>query len=128
MPLYSKYFSVDSLSKLEEALTVEGSKIVYFNVRFPPGSQGFLKVALFYGQKKIYPFEEDEWLSGDNDVIQFEDEFELPETPCRLLVKAENDDDTYAHGFFLRLKTLPVEEGTKTRFRVTSDGFIEVET
>jgi hypothetical protein len=128
VPLYSEYFSVDSLGKLEQALVVEGSKIVYFNVRFPPGSQGLLKVALFYGQKKIYPFEEDEWITGDNDVIQFDDELELPETPCRLLIKAENDDDTYPHGFFLRLKTEPVGEGTKTKFRVTSDGFIEVET
>jgi hypothetical protein len=127
MPLYSDYFFVDASGKQDFYLTVEGSKIEYFSIDFPPGSHGLLRVALMYGQKKIYPYDENEWMRGDNTSKEFSDNYPLPETPCRLIVRAENDDDTYGHGFFLWLKTAPVESGAKVKFRVTEDGFIEVE-
>jgi len=127
MPFYSDYFFVEPLEKKDFEVVVEGSKIVYFNVKFPSGPQGLLRVALMYGQKKIYPYNENEWISGDNESIEFEDDLPLPETLCRLIFRAENDDDTYGHRFFWRIKTAPVESGAKVKFRVTEDGFIEVE-
>jgi hypothetical protein len=126
MPVYSGYYSVEPSAKQSWELWVEGSKITYFCASFPPGSQGLLRVAVCYGEKKLYPYSEDQWLRGDNVQVAFYDELPLPETPCRLIVKAENDDPYYPHGFFLYLET-ELEREKNVRFRVTEDGFVEVE-
>jgi hypothetical protein len=127
MPFYSRDYTVAPGSEMKEELWVEGSRVSYVNVSFPPGSHGLLKVAIFYGEKKIYPWEEGTFIKGDYERIETHAAFELPESPCRLLIYAKNEDTTYPHTFFLRLETEPLSAARTTRFRVTEEGYIEVE-
>jgi hypothetical protein len=126
MPTYSISPLVLANSKHEEDLWVEGDRVSYISISFPPGSQGLLKVGIFYGEKKIWPYEEDQWFNGDDTTIDFEEDWPLPENPCRLIVKAVNEDDVYEHMFFLRLRTSSAATGSPVSFRVTPEGFVEV--
>ncbi|WP_448578888.1 hypothetical protein [Thermosphaera sp.] len=109
---YCREISVPPGSAVEEEVWIEGDVIKSVSVVFPPGPHGLLKVAIFYGEKKIYPSEEKSWISGDNERIETHAVWRLPETPCRLIVRAENHDTLYPHMFFLRLETGWIESIT----------------
>lgn len=100
MPIYSRVFTVPKATEKEYELEVEGDVITYVRLRYPPGSQGLLKVAVFYGIKQIFPYEEDTWFYGDDEIIDWQEYWELPETPCTLKIKAVNEDETYPHSFY----------------------------
>jgi len=103
MPIYSKRFTVPALSSKKFEIEVEGDVITYVRIRYPPGPTGLLRVAIHYGEKRIFPHEEDTWFYGDDEIIEWQEYYELPETPCVLKVVAVNDDDTYDHTFYLVL-------------------------
>ena len=126
MPTYSISVTVDPSSEETEELWVEGEAVDWVSIRFPPGPSGLLEVAIFYGEKQIWPSEEGQVFKGDNEWIHFEDYWPLPETPCRLLVKAVNKDEVYEHSVYVRLPTKPLKTERKVKFRVTPEGFIEV--
>jgi len=67
---------------------------------------GLLKVAIYYGIKKIFPSEEDQWFAGDDETIEWTEWYELPESPCKLRIVAINDDDTYDHSVLVRIATI----------------------
>jgi len=101
MPIYSRVFTVPKATTKEFELKIEGDVVTYVRIRFPPGPQGLLKVAIFYGLKQIWPCEEDTWFYGDDEVIQWQEYWELPEERTTLKIKAVNEDDTYDHSFYL---------------------------
>jgi len=126
MPTYSIDITVDPSSTVTEELWVEGEAVDWVSIRFPPGPSGLLEVAIFYGEKQIWPSEEGQVFKGDNEWIHFEDYWPLPETPCRLIIKAVNRDEVYEHSVYVRLHTKPLKAERKVKFRVTPEGFIEV--
>ena len=100
MPIYCRAFTVPANSEEEFELEIEGDIISYVRIRFPPGPQGLLKVSIFYGIKQIFPYEESTEFAGDDEIIDWQEYWELPESPCRLVIKAKNEDDTYDHSFY----------------------------
>jgi len=105
MPIYSKKYVVPAATTQSYDLEAEGDIITYVRLRFPPGPQGLLNVRIKYGIKQIFPFEENTYFAGDNEIIDWQEYFVLPETPCTLTVEAINNDDTYEHSFYLVLVT-----------------------
>jgi len=101
MPIYSRVFTVPAGGKKEFTLPIEGDVITYVRLRYPPGPMGLLKVAVFYGIKQIFPYEEGTWFYGNDEIIEWEEYWTLPEERTTLTIKAENDDDTYDHSFYL---------------------------
>jgi len=126
MPSYSWDWTVPPNTEAEYAIVIEGETVTWFSLTFPPGPAGLLEVSVYYGEKKVWPSEEEQVFKGDNCTVEFTEDWPLPETPCRLRVYAVNRDDTYPHTFFLRLKTSPAKPKAKVKFRVTEEGFIEV--
>ncbi|MBW2649064.1 MAG: hypothetical protein JRC53_04515 [Deltaproteobacteria bacterium] len=110
MTIYSYEYTVPASSTKEFELEVEGDVITYVRLRFPPGPQGLLRVAIFYGTKQIFPYKESTWFFGDDEIIEWQEYWQLPETPCRLIIKAQNDDDTYEHSFYLIMNVQKKEE------------------
>jgi len=127
MPFYSWMFVCPANSTREWRVEVEGVAVNHVRVGFPPGPSGLLKVAIFYGEKKIWPSVEELWFTGDGVEVAFDDYWPLPEKPCPLRVAAVNEDTVYDHLFYVRLKTEPLKEAERVKFRVTEGGFIEVE-
>ena len=105
MPVYSRKVTVNASSTKEEEIEIRGDIITKVRIRFPPGPSGLLKVAINYGIKRVFPFEEDTWFYGDDEIIEWEEYWEFPEKPLKLKIVAENEDDTYDHSFYLVLVT-----------------------
>jgi len=126
MPFYSWKFDVDPKQTIEETREVEGSAIVYLAVKFPPGPHGLLKVSIFYGLRQIYPDKASDPFMGDDETLESYDEWELPETPCKLVVKATNDDDENEHCFFLRMRTSPEVIKPAIKMRYLDYGMVEL--
>ena len=127
MPFYSWMLTCPANATSTWSVEVEGKAVTHIRVGFPPGPCGLLKVGIFYGEKKIWPSEEELWFTGDGVEIAFDDYWPLPESPCPLKIVAENMDETYEHLFYVRLKTEPLKGKERVKFRVTPEGFIEVE-
>jgi len=106
LPIYSTYLTVPAGSSNETEIWIEGDVITYVSLRFPPGSHALLKISVWYGDKKIFPSEEDEYFQGDGEVIAWQEYFEMPESTMRLIIKGQNDDATYSHSVYLRFATL----------------------
>ena len=126
MPFYSWMFTCPANASQEWRVEVEGEAVTRVHVGFPPGPEGLLKVAVFYGEKKVYPSLEELWFNGDSVELAFDDYWELPETPCPLRIVAVNEDEEYQHLFYIRIKTEPLKVKPTVKFRVTPEGFVEV--
>jgi len=124
MPHYEYTFTVPPSSSIEEEVWVEGEELEEASIRFPPGPCMLLKVALLYGLKQVVPENEGAWIAGDDEVVTARPRWKLPESPCRFIVKAVNEDVEYEHSFTLRLEVKPREE--EALARLTEEGFLEV--
>jgi hypothetical protein len=105
MTIYSRVFTVPPSTETFFELTVEGDIIDMVRIRFPPGPMGLLKVAVFYGNEQIFPAKPGTFFTGDNEVIQWDEYWPLPEGRTTIRVWAKNDDDTYEHSFYLVINT-----------------------
>lgn len=77
--------------------------IYQFDIYFPPGSAGLMRVAVKHGGYSLYPSEPGEWFFGDDRVITFPDRYYISADPAVLDIYAYNSDDTYDHEFQLRI-------------------------
>jgi len=96
-------------SPLELELKLEEPLITKFELHFPDGCAGMVKVRVFYGIKQIYPKEERTYFSGNNETISFVEYFKGPSVPWKLRVIAFSPGTSYDHSLILRLGTLPEE-------------------
>jgi len=126
MPTYSWKFNVDPGQTIKEKKEVEGSAIEYLAVKFPPGSHGLLRVLVRYGLKQICPNEKSDPFMGDDETLESYDEWGLPETPCRLVIEATNDDEENEHCFFLRIRTKPETPKPTIKMRYLDYGMVEL--
>jgi len=101
MPIYSRKYTIPAASEKDHKLEVEGDVITYVRIRFPPGPNALLGVSIFYGIKQIFPYEENTMFYGDDEFIDWDEYWELPESPCTLIIQGKNDDNTYEHTFYL---------------------------
>jgi len=106
MSIYSLTLTAPPNDSDEKEIEVQGHYITYVSLRFPPGPMGLLKVGIFYGIKKIFPSDEEQWFQGDDEAIEWTEWYELPESPCKLRIVAINDDDTYEHSVLVRIATI----------------------
>ena len=78
--------------------------LVYkFELYFPPGSSGLLRVAVEDGGHRLWPSEPGEWFFGDNITISFEDNYFVASDPHSFFIYVYNLDIEYAHEFQVRI-------------------------
>jgi hypothetical protein len=112
MPIYSRAFTVPASTEEKFEIEIEGDVITYVRIRFPPGPNGLLKVSIFYGIKQIFPYEEGTFFAGDDELIEWQEYWELPEERTTLRIRAVNGDDTYDHAFYLVINVQKKEHTT----------------
>ena len=105
MAMYSDVFTFPSSGSADYTMDLEGDVITHLWVRLPPGPQGLLHIAIFYGIVQIFPKEEGTYFAGDNEVIDWEEEWELPETPSQLHIIGINLDEKYDHSAYIKVAT-----------------------
>jgi hypothetical protein len=77
--------------------------ITKFNLMFPPGSAGLLKVQVFWREFQVWPTTPGQYFYGDNYVFDFPENFPVSEQPFVLRIEAYNEDELYSHSAILRL-------------------------
>jgi len=89
--------------------TVELAKAVLtrMSVRIPPGHCAVTGLRILYGRLQLWPEEKGTWLSGDDETLTWDEYFELPHDPTRLIIEAYNESERYDHTFLIRLTTTP---------------------
>ena len=112
MTLYNKIINVENTynspsnyKKID--FEVKERFLFRIEVRFPPGPSALLHLALFYGEQQIFPYPSSDWIVGDDESIFDYPMLLLPESPCKLQIRAYNEDPNYDHSFILRILALP---------------------
>lgn len=74
-------------------------------IRFPQGPVGLLSIAIYDQGTKIWPGGTGQWFTGDNEVIEFDTEYDVPlvGTERKLTIKGFNTDDSYEHAALIRI-------------------------
>lgn len=82
--------------------------VTKIRIRFPPGSHGLLWVAIWDDDKQIFPGNSGQYFHGDNEVIEFDTEYDVPEygTEYRFWLKLLNYDETYEHAVIVSFETV----------------------
>ncbi|MBW2672775.1 MAG: hypothetical protein JRD89_05055 [Deltaproteobacteria bacterium] len=110
MKVYSRKLTCSASSEAEFEIALEGDVLERVRLRYPPGPNGLLRIALFYGIKELFPHEEGTYFYGDDEIIEFSPSWQLPERETTVRVKLVNDDEKYEHSVYLVLITLESSE------------------
>jgi len=77
------------------------------SIRIPAGHCALTGLRISYADMCLWQEESGTWISGDDEVLEWNEYFELPDDPTRLTLEGYNEDDTYEHSFYVRMMTLP---------------------
>jgi len=81
--------------------------ITTVSVYFPPGHACLTGVSFWYGEDMIFPDKNYDWIRGNDESVNAQLYFLLPEVPSKIIVKAFNEDVTYPHTVYIRIEALP---------------------
>jgi len=105
MPIYAKEITTSANSVKKTVVNLRGDYIVWVNIRFPPGSLGLLKVQFYYGDLQIFPEESGNYFNGDDEIIAWEEFWEIPGEKEPLTIYTKNEDEYYQHAVLIRIVT-----------------------
>jgi len=94
-------------SPVSVTVELERAVITRIIIRIPSGHLVLTGMRICYGDMQLWPEESGTWITGENEVIDWTEYFELPDDPTRLRLEGYNEDDTYDHAFLIRICTLP---------------------
>jgi len=111
MPTYEKEITIPANTPWHQSKTVEfeiwEDVITRIEVVFPIGCALLAKCVVAYGLEQLAPKNIDGWIAGHGETVVHELYWECPEKPCKIIVYAWNDDDTYPHTLRIRITALP---------------------
>ena len=92
---------------LEQELNLCHGYIHRLNIRFPPGPQGMVYLAIYHREHQVWPNTPDEAFNGEDETVDSFEHFDLTEPPHNLLVRAWSPGTTYNHTITIRIGILP---------------------
>jgi hypothetical protein len=81
--------------------------ITHVDIKFPAGCHGMVKVRLFQEALQLIPLTEDEWVTGDDEIVPTDTYCELLESPFKLKIIACSPDTEYDHVITVRINVQP---------------------
>jgi len=92
-------------SASSQDITLEKGFVSHVWIRFPQGSAGLLHIGIFAGDTKLWPGAAGQWFTGDNEIIEFDTEYDVPkvDTTYKLTLEGWNEDDSYEHAALVRI-------------------------
>jgi hypothetical protein len=88
---------------IKQELKLRAGVITKIAILIPAGHQALAHLALKYGETQIIPHGEDQWIEGEDETLEWDEDFELAGEPVSLNASAWNEDDTYPHSFYVRI-------------------------
>jgi hypothetical protein len=89
----------------ETRIWVLGNFITHVEIIFPSGSARRTNVAIFYGIRKLYPSDPNQWFKGNAETFRFDTLDTLPDTINRLRFVGWNNGGRYPHTIGFRIVT-----------------------
>lgn len=94
---------------ISKEIVIQEDVITTVSVYFPPGHACLTGVAFFYGEEQIFPDKNYDWIRGNDESVNAQLYFIMPDVPGEIIVKAFNEDTTYSHTVYFRVEALPIE-------------------
>ena len=92
---------------VEETLTVHPGVVTEVNIVFPDGCIQLVHAQIMHWSQNLWPPYADMDFTGNNEVIDWNEEYAIQDPPFDFVVRAWNDDDTFAHTLTVRMAVLP---------------------
>jgi len=92
-------------SPVTKTIEIEGEVLGEIAYYFPLGPSFMVSFAVFYGIEQIYPEPEGEWVAGDGMYRRVPVGWTLPESPCKITIKAVSPNTSYDHTIYIWLLT-----------------------
>jgi hypothetical protein len=84
-------------------MNVSKGLVYKMEIVFPTGSAGLAGISIFDGSYQIWPSTLNEFFTGDDTVISFEDIYLKEAAPFEFTIFTYNLDDTYEHKIYVRI-------------------------
>jgi len=111
MALYHLKFNVPAgtleTKPVEKKIEIKEKYIYEMGITFTDGSNWKVGVKIFYGIKRLWPENPDEWIWGNDETVPWREHLYLPEPKSILTIKAVSPEAVYSHEVIIRIKTLP---------------------
>lgn len=91
----------------ESVLKIAHGIITKFMVRPRPGHAGLAHCVILHLEHQIAPSTQDMDISGDAFPVDWEEYYEIYQSPYELKIRGWNEDDTYPHTFDIFVAVLP---------------------
>jgi hypothetical protein len=92
---------------VQAEVQVEEDIITRVSCFFPPGCVGMVHTSVWIGHIQVIPRPYPQTLHGDAETITWDEFLPLPESPCKLTIKAWSPGTSYPHTITWRIVALP---------------------
>jgi len=125
MPFYCWNITVTADKKEDEPLTkwlkLTRGIITRIDIKFPAGCHGLVKVRLFQESLQLIPLSEDEWVTGDGELIPTETYAELTDKPYQLKFVACSPTTIHSHVITVRIQVTPFSANMMSLLKQIAD-------
>lgn len=90
------------------ATPLNRGRLVYCAVYFPWGCAGYARIRILHYEHQLYPTNLDEWLAGNEILVEFECAYDIEQGHTEFKVEGWNEDDFYTHTPLVFFVVLPV--------------------
>ena len=97
--------NTDSGSPASQDITLAKGFVSHVWIRFPQGPSGLAGIQIYDQATQLWPGGSGQWFTGDNEVIEFNTEYDIPQVTgtYKLTIKGYNDDDSFEHSALVRI-------------------------
>jgi len=92
---------------VEKVLRIKEGVVTNWMILIPPGHLALARTRVLYGLEPLLPSEENQWIRGNAESLNFPDFFDPPEQPYTLRFQGWNEDTAWDHTFYFRVVVMP---------------------
>jgi len=92
---------------VEQTLKITNGVIVRISVKFPSGCHGLVKMRLLRWRFQVVPLSGGEWLTGDDETVDFPEYYEITKDPFELKFVGTSPGTCFPHSLAVRVVVLP---------------------
>ena len=97
------------VAPVEDTLQIHPGVVTRVRLLWPARTSQLGHAQVLFHGVHIWPPYDDQNFTGDGVPIEWNEEYEITDSPYELLLRAWNDDDTYAHTLTFGVVVLPTD-------------------
>ena len=112
MPIYSEKLTVPANTSEDNPVSLDivlkQKLITRMGIGYPKGCHYMVGAQIKYGIKQFWPEKAGTWIWGENEIVTWEERFEMPSVDEKLTIFGCSPDTSYDHKIVVRIMTLPL--------------------